>query len=511
MKVTIMPKREWIEVLEGTPLSEALLRLYPDTDFPCGGEGRCGLCRCVLTTRDGTWEALACRSLVLEDTEVVTRFPLRKDDIDVEIKAGRRSRAESEYGAAVDMGTTTIALSILDIDSGEDIVTVEATNPQVAFGADIMTRIAFCQERKDGTEILQKAMLRKVDSLLALGLERAGIPKRSLSRLVVAGNTCMEHIACGFSPAGLGMAPYRPTFKGSITLDSKTLGLVSIPAVPIFVAPIIGGFVGGDVAAGILATELDKCSKPTVFLDVGTNGEIIGVRDGTMVGVSTAAGPAFEGSGISCGRRAGSGAIVSVRLTDRVTTRTAPKGERPTGLCGSGILSAVAQLVQAGIVEPSGRLCPPQYWVAATSDTLQHIYREEEGEQRIYLADGVYLTQNDIRQVQLAKAALRTGLDVVLCALGLTPEKVERVLIGGAFGSHLDAEDARALGLLPVEFGGKVEHVGNTSLRGARLLAVRPALIELLEKRCRSIEVLNLASWPGFSDLFLENLSLAPR
>lgn len=511
MKVTIMPTGEWVEVVGGTPLSDALLRLYPDTDFPCGGKGQCGSCRCVVTTRWGTREALACRSLVLEDTDVVTRFPLRRGDIDVEIKGGRRSHAESECGAAVDIGTTTIALSILDIGSGEDIVTIEATNPQVAFGADIMTRISFCQERKDGTEILQKALLRKVDSLLALGLERAGIPRSSLSRLVLAGNTCMEHIACGVSPEGLGMAPYRPTFKGSITLDAQTLGLSSIPAVPIFVAPIIGGFVGGDVAAGILATGLDRCSSPTVFLDVGTNGEIVAVCDGKMLGVSTAAGPAFEGSGISCGRRAGSGAIVSVRLTDRVTTRTAREGENPTGLCGTGILSAVAQLVHAGMVEVSGRLSPPRRWPAAVSDTLQHIYKEEGGEQRIYLADGVYLTQNDIRQVQLAKAALRTGLDVVLCALGLTPEKVERVLIGGAFGSYLDAEDARALGLLPVGFGGKVEHVGNTSLLGARLLAVRPALIELLEKRCRSIEILNLARWPGFSDLFLENLSLSPR
>ncbi len=512
MKVTILPSGQTTEVEQGTPLSDALKTLFPDTDFPCGGRGRCGACRCVVRSPGNPpIEVLACQMAVLNDTEVLARFPLRTQDVHITIRKRVHYHPTRHYAVAVDVGTTTLAAAIVEVESGEDIVVVEATNPQVAFGADIMTRISYCQERSDGLDILRTSLVRKLDTLLLRASEEAGVDRVRIERMVIAGNTFMEHIVCGVSPAGLAMSPYKPSFVAPKALDAHEVGLTSFPSVPVFTAPIIGGFVGGDVAAGLLALDIDTCEEATVFMDVGTNGEIVVSYDGTTRGASTAAGPAFEGVGISCGQRAHSGAIASVRLTDPVSIKTIKDGEVPTGLCGSGILSVVAQLVRVGIVEPSGRLRPLAQWPSHIPSGLRTCYEEKDGEQRVYLCDGVFVSQRDIRQIQLAKSALRTGLDVVLGSFGITPDMVERIFIGGAFGLHLDVDDAIAVGMLPAAFKGKVIQCGNTSLIGARILATEPALIEHLAQRCGSIDILNLAELPTFKDIFVENLLLISR
>jgi len=417
---------------------------------------------------------------------------------------------------ALDLGTTTLVLSLLDAE-GRPLVRATAANPQQAFGADVMSRIAFARSAPDALELLQRSMHERLTRMAEALCREAGVDPSCVRRLCAAGNTCMQHLFAGIDPAPLGAYPYEPASRFGGTIEMRGLEKSATPVrdgygplglapdLEVYLAPVISGFVGGDIAAGMLATGLVDASDISLLVDVGTNGEILLARNGRATATSTAAGPAFEGASLSSGMLAGPGAIEQVDL-ERGLRLDVIGGRQPTGLCGTGVLSAVAGLLEQAIIDRSGRIVSPGAWNEGAQSIPSDHYGMVNGKPAFRLAPGVWITQEDVRQVQLAKAAVRTGIDLILEHAGLSPGDVERVYVAGAFGRRLDAADAVAIGLFPLALRDRALFVGNTSLAGAESLLARPGERESLAQVCRRVVPLDLIEDGRFTDPFVKNL-----
>ena len=311
----------------------------------------------------------------------------------------------------------------------------------------------------------------------------------------------MLHLAANIDPEPLGRYPYVPTLRGACHLPAAQLGLAIAKVGVVYVPPVVSAYVGADITAGMLATELTGKTGVTLFVDIGTNGEMVLARDGRLQATSTAAGPAFEGMNIACGMRAAHGAIERVSLADgRVTLRTI--GDAPAvGLCGSGLLDAVAELATHDVIESSGRFTKkPEVLPAGLRERLTTL----DGKPVFRLSESVYLSQSDIRQVQLAKGAVRAGIDVLLKRNGISPADVDRALIAGSFGYHLTVRSLIDIGLFPAEFDGRVDYVGNTSRSGAEALLGNASARASLEQEVSAVEAVELANDDDFTQLFVK-------
>ena len=416
------------------------------------------------------------------------------------------------YGVAVDVGTTTLVGSLLDLTTGRETRVTSRLNPQQRSGDDVLARILYARDQVEGLEQLRRAIADAIDEMIGELCREAEIPRERVYLVTVAGNTTMEQLFCGIDPSGLGHVPFVPAIGRGLDLPAAGLGLHIHPHGRVYVLPVIGGFVGGDIVAGVLATGLADCTKPTLLIDIGTNGEIVLLVDGKLLAASTAAGPAFEGARISQGMRASAGAIEKIVVDGRLRIQVIGNVP-PIGLCGSALIDAAAELLRHGILTPQGRL-------PASDELPKNVHPDlarrviVHGKQTAFvLADDeeaaggcrVLLTQRDFRELQLATGAIRAGVVILLRRCGLTPKDLDRVFLGGGFGNYIRADNAQRIGLLPGEIEHRrIRYRGNTSLAGARLVTLSQRSRELAEELAACTEHVDLSFDPGFQTAFAE-------
>ena len=482
--ITLNPSGDRFAAPAGGRLLEVLRQQGFPLDAPCGGKGTCGKCRVLVNGRAEP----ACQYEVTED--VTVELPEREQ---VQILAGGGSACADgrcAYALAFDVGTTTVVAFLCDGRTGRQLACASAVNPQSAYGADVIARIQYEMEHRDGrmgTEI--RACLNRLAREAA---ETAGIDPEEIGLVSLVGNTAMHHLLLGLDVGPLVKPPYMPSVREAMELP-KADWLTACPRAAVRVLPNIAGFVGADTVGCMVSAAFDRREELTLLIDIGTNGEMVLGNRERRLACSTAAGPAFEGAKIRFGMRGAPGAIDHVELIDGELACYVIGGGEAKGICGSGLLDAVYALLGGGFVDESGRMCPevPGPWT------------EVDGQPAFLLRDGVYLTQKDIREVQLAKAAIRAGIELLLDTMGREREAVRSVLLAGAFGSYLSPESACGIGMLPPELLDRVRAIGNAAGEGAKQCALLEGDYRRSITLARETEFLELASLPAFQDLSL--------
>jgi len=392
------------------------------------------------------------------------------------------------YGVALDIGTTTLAMRWLDLgDEGNpDRFSASVLNPQIRFGDNVIDRIRYASEVPGGTGELQKAVIGAVNNLLSCGAVRPD----HIYEMTVSGNSVMRDLFLGRPVGGLGRFPFEPVSTGAVDTPAAELGIAINPRGNVHALPLIGHFVGADTLALVLATGMHRREEVTMAIDIGTNTEIaLGNRDGIMV-TSCASGPAFEGSGIACGTGSVEGAIQRVRISGngQVAFETIGDGP-PLGICGSGLIDALAELLEHGIVDRAGRFTG--------------------GREQFILGDGersVYLDGRDLDNLKLAKAAVAAGAGVLLARAGLEAGSLPRLCLAGAFGTYIDVENAKRIGMLPAVPTDRVVKVGNASVEGAAMVLLSRECRQEAMKIAGDIRHVSLEQDPAFQDRFVEEL-----
>lgn len=417
----------------------------------------------------------------------------------------RVGTATAACGLAIDVGTTTLAVYLFDLATGRQLGAAASRNPQRRFGADVISRIAHVRRSKGkGLAELHTSVIDGLNALVDRLAVEASVSPESIYAAAVVGNPTMLHLLLSVDPTGIDVSPYVPVFSHGVRCHAEDVGLAIAPRAMIETLPAISAYVGADIVSGILATGLEGRGKGTLFLDVGTNGEIVLAFDGRLIACSTAAGPAFEGASVVQGMAALDGAIESVRVQDRRIECDVIGDATPTGLCGTGLVSAVAELYSEGIIDPSGRLSDVE---SSFSDRLEG----EAKDRRFRLTDGespVYLYQRDVREFQLAKAAVRAGIEILLRHAGLKAEKLGRVLIGGAFSARLSGEQLVETGFLPHIEPSRIRVVGNAAGQGAKWVLLNRGAMDDARRLARSVEYIELSADPRFTDVYVEHIPL---
>jgi uncharacterized 2Fe-2S/4Fe-4S cluster protein (DUF4445 family) len=411
------------------------------------------------------------------------------------------------FGVAFDLGTTTMVASLVNLRSGRELAIASRMNPQVVFGDDVLARIKHSSSCAHGLDQLRRVVVEESARMIQALCEQTGVRPDDIYEVVFAGNTTMQHLLCGIDPSQLGEIPFAPAYARGLRLPPGELEMPINPRGVVYVFPVIGGFVGGDTVAGILATQLDSMDGPVLLIDIGTNGEIVLGHNGTLWAASTAAGPAFEGARISCGMRGTRGAIEQVILDEDVRLGVIDS-VTPVGICGSGLIDLVAELLHHGIVSPAGRMLPSDGLPTGLPESLaKRVQQDDEGHGRFVLTDAgpdvatkaLALTQRDVREFQLGCGAIRAGMAILLRKAGLSASNLETVLIGGGFGSFIRRIHAQRIGLIPWEIDHRrIRNVGNVSLAGARwaLLSVKARERgEELARRTQHVELSNDADF----------------
>ena len=471
---------------------------------PCGGNGTCRQCRVMVTgrvrsltgedVRDVDHETLlACRwmpdgdcELILPDTEKLDVLTSGAGDI---------SPCGTGLGAAVDIGTTTVVVYLYDLTTGKLLAVDSGRNSQRAFGADVISRIQYSQT-EGGLQRLRDAIRNQLSKSLDIACLKAGRSRGEVTLISIAGNTVMEHLLDGLSPAGIGVAPFTPeSLFGDFRAGEACFAGLE-PTAQVYLCPALAGYVGGDITAGLLSSGAWQMEKTCLFLDIGTNGEMgLGNRDGYLC-CATAAGPAFEGAEIECGMGGAPGAISQVRYENGEISYSVIGGGEAQGICGSGLIDALSVMLRCGAVEENGRMTPPEEAPEAIRSRLR---RGEDNGMRFYFTDQVYVSAADVRQLQLAKSAIRAGVETLLQTRGETLDQVDQVLIAGGFGAYMDVKSACSIGLLPPAFLNRTRHVGNSAGAGAALALAEPqrSLLRTVTDKCQYLEL-------SSSSLFME-------
>ncbi|HMZ02736.1 MAG TPA: ASKHA domain-containing protein, partial [Burkholderiaceae bacterium] len=402
-------------------------------------------------------------------------------------------------GLAVDLGTTNAAAFLVDLATGRRLASLGLENPQVAWGADLISRINHAIKEPDTAEALRRAAVGAIQSL-AHDLARAvGAQVTDIADAVVCGNTAMQHLLAGWPVAQLGRAPFVAATLESVDVAADRLGLALGPGAALHLAPSIGGFVGGDHVTALLATEaIWQQPGVTLVMDIGTNTEISLVHDGAILSASCPSGPALEGGHIGSGMRAAEGAIERVEVVDDALCLQVIGAVVPVGLCGSGVLDALAAFVGAGWIDARGRIVAGRHPCIAEVDGARAITLAEETEERHRLIPAVRFSQHDVRAVQLAKSAIRTGVKLLCAEAGLDESQIDRFVIAGAFGAYIRVESARAIGLLPPlplapDGTSRFEQVGNAAGLGVQ------QMLSSRERRARAAQIARQARYVELS------------
>ncbi|NOY08634.1 MAG: DUF4445 domain-containing protein [Spirochaetes bacterium] len=415
--------------------------------------------------------------------------------------------SEPLYGFAVDLGTTTVDISLHHLETGGRIIRKTLLNRQVSFGADVISR---AQQFGTSREKVRNAALDTINQGARTILEETGIPAEKIYRTVIVGNPIMLHILINFDPYQLTQAPYIPVISDSLKIPPDYFGWNFQKHGWVETLPVISAFVGADTVGMIIAMNIDREKITSLSIDIGTNGEIVLSDKGNIVTTSTAAGPAFEGAQIACGMRAVKGAVYSVSIdaeenqNRQVSYRTIGRG-KPSGICGTGLISAVAALLNTGLIDNTGRLLPAEEITCQAFKS--RIFKINDKPAFAVTEDKtVYITQKDIRELQLAKGAIRTGVESLLDKAGITIDKLDLIRLAGNFGAGIDVEAAIRIGLIPPADKSKVDAVGNAALRGAVMVLVSKTARDRAGIIAEKSSFLELAGKPEFQMRFAESM-----
>ena len=474
-----------LQVPDKSNLMEILRGEGIQFDAPCGGNGKCGKCKVIV---DGI-EVLACETIVDRDMAVIIPengdLNVLQGGIDVQKNI---DPIRDGHLLAFDIGTTSVVCFLLDGKSGAELARSSMLNPQTAFGADVISRIqaALRGELKQETTIIRDGMTAMIKNVCAA----ANLDHAQIGVVSVVGNPAMQQLFLGIATENLATVPFAP-----VLTEAKYISCVDIlpicPKAELLIIPDISGYIGADTMGCILSTEIYKKEEIVLLVDIGTNGEIVLGNKKRMIACSTAAGPALEGASIQFGMRGTEGAIDHVWLENGEIKYSVIGNERPRGICGSGLIDAVAVGLNMGHLNKRGRI-----------QNEEHIF---------HLTDNIYLTQEDIRQVQLAKGAIYAGIFLMARQLGLEVKDIQKVQLAGAFGNYLDPKSACRIGLLPEELLNRIEPVGNAAGSGAKMLACDKKLLMLTQELTEKIEFLELASLPDFSRTFAKAMNFREK
>ncbi|MGC9348796.1 MAG: ASKHA domain-containing protein [Anaerolineae bacterium] len=412
---------------------------------------------------------------------------------------------QQPIGLAVDIGTTKMAAYLVDLETGHTLAKDGLMNPQIAYGEDVVSRIAYANERPDGRDALQSRLVAGLKDLVDKLCNDAGVVREQIVDAVVVGNTAIHHLFIGLPVAQLGASPYIASVSDPLDIRAAHLGLDLAPGAKVYLPPNIAGYVGADHVSMLLATDAWRAAKPTIALDIGTNTEISLAVDGNLLSCSCASGPAFEGAHIYAGMRAGPGAVEYVQITgDDIRVQTI--GGRPAvGICGSGILDVVAELRAAGIIGRTGRMDQNHPRIIPRDGGGAFVLVE-----KAYTGNGhdLLVTRRDVNEIQLAKGAIRAGVDVLLNEAGISYDEVGAFIVAGAFGTYLDLKSATQIGMFPPLPLDRFRQVGNAAGTGARQMLISAERRRLAESIVDRVRYIELTAHPNFTDVYMSAMVL---
>ena len=479
-----------------------VLREYGDLPIhaPCGGQGICEKCAVYLSGPGGEVPVLACRTPAKDG--MMLRLPPDAPLV-VELHGKTAGTLTPDpglkgYGIACDVGTTTVVCHLVELSTGRVLATVGEGNAQRAYGADVIARI---RTSMDGLRpALTAAVTGQLSRMIGELCRSANVPAGQVSRMAVAGNTTMCHLLAGLPPDSIGVAPFTPASLFGDCHDAKTIGLPFDGEV--YICPAVSGYVGGDITADMLCAGLDRTQIPALLIDVGTNGEMaLGCGDKFMC-CSTAAGPALEGAQIRFGMTAAPGAISEVRYEGGKVVCSVIGGGEPVGLCGSGLIDAMAVMLDLGAIDETGRM--PDMEDDDISDEAAPCLFQLDGEPAFRLAGQVAVTQSDVRMLQLGKGAIAAGIRVLLDSYGADFGQVGQLLLAGGFGSYIRPESAARIGLIPAELLGVTRAIGNAAAQGALEALVSEEARARLANLQKAMDYRELSGLPQFNDAYMD-------
>ena len=488
-------------------------------DAPCNGIGKCGKCKVVasgalneltdiektlLTEVElGKSYRLACMAYPIGDCEInlisQNDYNVQTTGITEEYVVNSRIATAHAVGMAVDIGTTTVACFFYDLTDGHCLYTASGLNKQRSFGADVISRIESATNHENGRELLKSTIISELNEFINEFCMSSGKPSSDIKDAFIAGNTVMLHLLCGLDASPIAVAPFTPASLMGNDIGAKTLGLEIADDAMVYLADCVASYVGGDITVGLLSCNADQFEKPCIYIDIGTNGEMaLGDKNG-FICCATAAGPAFEGAHIKHGVGGIDGAISKVYIENDEIKISTINNSKPIGICGSGLIDAIACLVKLGIIDETGRLdedeVPQKY---ATH------YKDDE-----FILDfesGITITQKDIREVQLAKASIAAGINTLLQKNNTSIHDIEKVIVAGGFGSFIDKESACEMGLLPKETLNVTQAIGNAAGMGSiKALLSKDELLRL-KTITSTCEYFELSGDSFFQDEYVEQM-----
>jgi uncharacterized 2Fe-2S/4Fe-4S cluster protein (DUF4445 family) len=433
------------------------------------------------------------------------------DDLLIDVEPG--DTTERRYAIAFDLGTTTVVATLLDLATGQPLAVHSMLNRQQPFGADVISRVSATMTDPDALEMLQTRAHETLNQLTTEVCEEASVDPAEVYEIVLCGNVTMTQIALGIDPEPLSMAPFIITARTLPPATALDFGVHVNPRAPAAVMPALGAYVGGDIVAGMLATGLTRDRRLRLFIDVGTNSEIALGSSERVLATAAPAGPAFEAAQIRCGMRAAEGAIEGVAVDGDQLKLEVIGDTDPVGMCGSGLVDAVAQLVAAGLIDHSGRYIPDEQAAEEHPGLAKRLVRI--GEERVFVlawrgddpANSVYLSQRDVRELQFAKAAIATGWMTLVQELGVDIEEITQVLLAGSFGSYLSASSAVRIGLVPRLALPRIVSAGNVAGEGAKMAALSLRERAAAEAILDEVEYVELSGRTDFQDVFIDQLA----
>ncbi len=531
MLIKVLPEGKDITVKKGAVLLDALTDAGIEVPVLCNRNGVCGKCKVIVRAKANHpldiervilgQEAiqrgfrLACKCILYGEGTVSIPVPERLELMETaeskeitKIKKGLYpysvvGQIKQGLYIAIDMGTTTLSGYLIDGDSTV-ISHLNLLNPTTLYGADVITLLGYIQQRRDGFKKIRSALLSGIIRVISALLEKSGKDAQDVIRIGVCGNTVIQNIFLGLNPVEIGLYPYRAprleAFVGSLSeIGGFKLSGLS-PDVEVMVPPAVSGFIGGDVICGLLYTGLLNI-QPALYIDLGTNGEIVLNAGERVFAGSSSAGPAFEAFKIGCGMRAAVGAIESVRIKNKDVFYTVIGGVQPSGLCGTGIVSAISSLIRIGSLEEKGHIKE----VAPIRKIHNGIFVVATGSETA-TSEPISITDRDVEVVQQAKAAFATGVKIMLSKAGLKDGALKGIYIAGAFGSRLSPEDIKDIGILPYGIKGKIETVGNAAGAGLVNLILSDEAFSDAVRIAKKIDTIQFSNEEGYEDLFIDNL-----
>lgn len=523
-QINILSTGKRIHCAEGENLLEVLLREGVFLENPCGGKGICGKCK-VQIKGEGAGELsatesralgeeekqqgirLACLTEVAGDLEVVLLQRERKHKVLTKgyLPVFKREQGQKGYGVVTDIGTTTVVLSLVHLATGEELASASMINAQKRYGLDVLTRITYEYEHgEEGIQRLQQTIVNSLNGMIGEVCEESGVEREEIVEMTVAANCTMLHMLMGVDARSIGRAPYHPVFCSAQKRFAKEVGLRMGKDTVLYLLPSVSAYVGADIVAGAYVCGLQKETRKVLFIDIGTNGEMVLAKDGKLWCCSCAAGPALEGMNISAGMRAAEGAIEAVTITEAGVLLQTIEDQTPAGICGSGILSVMKELLEHRLVKRSGVFIKKE---SLEEGDYRYPMIRNCGKKREFVLDesqNIVVTQGDIRQIQLAKGAILSGVKALLQAAKIEVEQLDQVMIAGQFGAHLPRESLTGTGILPKEVENKLMYVGNSSKTGAYMALLSKKAKKEMEELAERIEYIELAETVNYERLFAE-------